>query len=250
VYDVVVHVANTFLLHCVSTQNHLQNKILYRLDQDSDDEDDDASVHQVSSEEANGGDEEGDKKSESATNDDDDDDDKEASKESSKGEKKKVEKKEPDKTFNKEKEKESDKVSSEQEKQSDKTTNNGKREKEESDNKIPTTQKPQRPPSPKLHFKTMARLYEAMCQQDVDNGSANRRALKYMSASDVVEKLKLLESTASSLQLREQEITKKAKDLQLIHNAEICSMMGYWTPLERYNNLPPPHDANHHATFW
>jgi hypothetical protein len=100
------------------------------------------------------------------------------------------------------------------------------------------------PSSPKFHFKTMARLYEQMCEQNVDDGSFHRREMQYLSANQCVERLAMLETRACALKLREEEIQNKSRELKLIDNRQVCTMMGYRIPLENMTT-PPTQPSNH-----
>ena len=79
-------------------------------------------------------------------------------------------------------------------------------------------------------FKTFARLYETMCEQDVDDGSSNRREVQYLSASACLERLMLLENTACALRKREEQVLERAHELGLVDNAQVSAMLGYHLP--------------------
>lgn len=82
----------------------------------------------------------------------------------------------------------------------------------------------------RLPFKTLARLYETMCEQDVDDGSSNRREVQYLSAGACLERLKLFENTACALRKREEQVLERANELGLIDNAQVSAMLGYHLP--------------------
>lgn len=79
-------------------------------------------------------------------------------------------------------------------------------------------------------FKTFARLYETMCEQDVDDGSSNRREVQYLSASACLERLMLLENTACALRKREEQVLERAHELGLVDNTQVSAMLGYHLP--------------------
>jgi len=54
--------------------------------------------------------------------------------------------------------------------------------------------------------KSIEQLYETICSQDTDDGITYRREARHFSASDIVEKFQSLETQATLLQQREQEI--------------------------------------------
>ena len=82
-------------------------------------------------------------------------------------------------------------------------------------------------PRARIPYKTFARLYESMCEQDVDDGAANRREVQYLSTAACVERLKSFENEACALKLREQKVMAKAKELDLIDVQQVSSLLGY-----------------------
>jgi hypothetical protein len=93
-------------------------------------------------------------------------------------------------------------------------------------------------------FKTCARLYESMLNQDV---AQNRRQIQQLSPSQLVGRLEHLEHAVASLKERETKTLNASRELKLLNNAEICKLMGFRTPLEKYNSRPPPSPPPHQA---
>lgn len=69
-----------------------------------------------------------------------------------------------------------------------------------------------------------------MCEQDVDDGSFNRREVQYLSAGACLERLLQFENTACALRKREEEVLKQANELQVLDNAQVSAMLGYHAP--------------------
>ena len=78
----------------------------------------------------------------------------------------------------------------------------------------------------------MARLYQEMCEQDVDDGSMNRREMQFLSANQCVERLAMLETHACELKLREEQVQSQSQELNLLDNEAICDLMGYRFPMD------------------
>jgi hypothetical protein len=70
-----------------------------------------------------------------------------------------------------------------------------------------------------------------MCEQDVDNGSFNRREAQYLSAGACLERLMRFENAACALKKREEDVLEQATELGLMNNsAQVSAMLGYHTP--------------------
>jgi hypothetical protein len=67
--------------------------------------------------------------------------------------------------------------------------------------------------SPRLPFGTLARLYENMCSQDVDDWSSFRREAQYLRGNECMDKLQEMESEITTLKEREQRILQTGRDL-------------------------------------
>jgi hypothetical protein len=67
--------------------------------------------------------------------------------------------------------------------------------------------------SPRLPFGTLARLYENMCSQDVDDWSRFRHEAQYLRGNECMDKLQEMESEITTLKEREQHILQTGRDL-------------------------------------
>ena len=103
----------------------------------------------------------------------------------------------------------------------------------------PKTPGPDGPPpveSPQvgLHvpYSVLKPLYEAMCEQDVDDGASNRRETRYLNADGLMEKLKSIENNACKMKLFEDKTLEVSKALGLIDEQLVHQQLGYCNPLE------------------
>jgi hypothetical protein len=90
---------------------------------------------------------------------------------------------------------------------------------------------------PTVPWKKLENVYETMCLQDIDDGSANRREVQYMNVDKLMETFRSFENQACDLKLREDEIKAKAKVLGggLIDKRLVYRMMGYRDARETLN---------------
>jgi hypothetical protein len=101
---------------------------------------------------------------------------------------------------------------------------------------------------PMVPWKKLENVYETMCLQDIDDGSANRREVQYMNVDKLMETFRSFENQACDLKLREDEIMAKAKELGggLIDKRLVYRMMGYrharenWKPPVQYQACADP----------
>lgn len=81
---------------------------------------------------------------------------------------------------------------------------------------------------PKIPYASLARLYEQMCQQDVDDGREAQRQAQFLTSDCCVQRLRGLEEDVKSLQLREQRVLKTAQSVGLMptDNVEVNRLLG------------------------
>lgn len=80
-------------------------------------------------------------------------------------------------------------------------------------------------------MKMLKQCYETMCLQDVDDGSSNRREVRYLTASALMEKLQALENRACELKLEQDRVMKDATTLGLVDRKLILELSGYRDPM-------------------
>ena len=92
--------------------------------------------------------------------------------------------------------------------------------------------------SPRVPFDKLEKVYETMCLQDIDDGSANRREVQYMNVNSLLDKFRSFENQVCDLKMREKEIMAKANELRggLIDRKLVYRMMGYRDACEDWNN--------------
>ena len=82
-------------------------------------------------------------------------------------------------------------------------------------------------------FDKLSSLYATMCEQEVDDGSFNRREIQYLTAPALMEKFKSLENRICEVRIREDSVMKEGKRLGLVDNKLIYELMGYRDPMTR-----------------
>ena len=84
----------------------------------------------------------------------------------------------------------------------------------------------------KIPFASLARLYENMCQQDVDDGREAQRQAQFLTVDACIQRLRGMEETYQSLQLREQRVLQTARSVGLMPadssggNVEVNRLLG------------------------
>jgi len=82
-----------------------------------------------------------------------------------------------------------------------------------------------------LPMEQLSQLYETMCNQDVDDGSSNRREVRYLTADALMEKLRSLENRACQLKLEEEQVLRQAKELGFVDWKLVFELSGYRDPM-------------------
>ena len=92
--------------------------------------------------------------------------------------------------------------------------------------------------SPMVPYEKLEKVYETMCLQDIDDGSANRREVQYMNIDSLMEKFRSFENHACDLKMREEEVMAMAKQLGggLIDKNLVYRTMGYRDAQENMNH--------------
>jgi hypothetical protein len=69
---------------------------------------------------------------------------------------------------------------------------------------------------PKIPFRSLAKLYETMCAQDVDDGREARRQAQFTTSEACIDRLRGMEDRISALKLREQRVLETARHVGLM----------------------------------
>jgi len=84
---------------------------------------------------------------------------------------------------------------------------------------------------PKIPLRSMAELYEAMCEQDVDDGREARRQAQFMTSDACIDRLKSMNDRIHQLKLREQRILRTSQSVGLMSdlvasNTQVNELLG------------------------
>lgn len=92
--------------------------------------------------------------------------------------------------------------------------------------------------TPMVPFEKLEKVYETMCLQDIDDGSANRREVQHMNIESLMEKFRSFENHACDLKMREDEVMATARQLGggLIDKPMVYRTMGYRDAQECMNH--------------
>jgi len=86
-----------------------------------------------------------------------------------------------------------------------------------------------------MPFKNLARLYQKLCYQDADDGSASKREAHFLTARACIKKLRFLENRATELSKMEDSIMFEGKELGLLPN-DYSLAGGFFKPDDRPPN--------------
>ena len=84
-----------------------------------------------------------------------------------------------------------------------------------------------------IPYEKLKTLYETMCEQDVDDGSSNRREIRYLTADALMEKLRNLENRACELKLKQDKVLGQAQKLGFADTKLMYELSGYCDPMGR-----------------
>lgn len=85
---------------------------------------------------------------------------------------------------------------------------------------------------PKIPHESLARLYESMCAQDVDDGREAQRQAQFLTSDACIDRLRGMEDTILDLRMREQRVIQTARTVGLMPkdnpagNVEVNRLLG------------------------
>mmetsp|Transcript_15489 Transcript_15489/g.34578 ORF Transcript_15489/g.34578 Transcript_15489/m.34578 type:complete len:400 (-) Transcript_15489:60-1259(-) len=84
--------------------------------------------------------------------------------------------------------------------------------------------------APVVPFTALARVYETLCSQDADDGTAFRNGCNYLTSSAMVDQLRSVENELlSELEMRERDVMRGSSDLVDDTTKDVALLLGYRT---------------------